>query len=77
MPKFAANLTTMFNEVAFPLRFEAATKAGFAAVEFLFPYEYAPEQVAGWLAANRLCNVLFNMPPGDWGAGRHVEQHVA
>jgi len=69
LPRFAANLTTMFNEVAFPLRFEAAAKAGFAAVEFLFPYEYAPEEVAGRLAAHRLRNVLFNMPPGDWGAG--------
>ena len=69
MPRFAANLTMMFNEVAFPLRFEAAAKAGFSAVEFLFPYDYAPADVAGWLAGNELRNVLFNMPPGDWAAG--------
>jgi hydroxypyruvate isomerase len=69
MPKFAANLTMMFNEVAFPLRFEAAAKAGFSAVEFLFPYDYAPADVAGRLARNELRNVLFNMPPGDWAAG--------
>ena len=58
MPKFAANLTMMFNEVAFPQRFEAAAKAGFTAVEFLFPYDYPPADVAGWLARNELRNVL-------------------
>ena len=40
MPRFAANLTMMFNEVPFLDRFEAAAKAGFTAVEFLFPYDY-------------------------------------
>jgi hydroxypyruvate isomerase len=35
MPRFAANLTMMFNEVPFLDRFEAAARAGFDAVEFL------------------------------------------
>lgn len=69
MPKFAANLTMMFNEVPFPQRFAAAAKAGFSAVEFLFPYDHAPAEVAGWLKTAGLKNVLFNMPPGDWAAG--------
>jgi hydroxypyruvate isomerase len=69
MPKFAANLTMMFNEVDFPQRFAAAAKAGFEAVEFLFPYEHAAQDVALWLKENKLQNVLFNMPPGDWAAG--------
>ncbi len=69
MPRFAANLTMMFNEQPFPQRFAAAARAGFAAVEFLFPYEHAPAEVAAWLQDNRLANVLFNMPPGDWAAG--------
>jgi hydroxypyruvate isomerase len=69
MPKFAANLTMMFNEVAFPQRFAAAAKAGFQAVEFLFPYEHAPQEVAQWLQENQLQNALFNLPPGDWAAG--------
>ena len=69
MPKFAANLTMMFNEVAFPERFAAAAKAGFKAVEFLFPYDHAPQDVARWLQENQLENVLFNLPPGDWAAG--------
>lgn len=69
MPKFAANLTMMFNEVPFPQRFAAAARAGFKAVEFLFPYDHAPAEVAGWLKENKLFNALFNMPPGDWAAG--------
>jgi hydroxypyruvate isomerase len=69
MPRFAANLTMMFNEVPFLERFSAAAEAGFEAVEFLFPYEHPPEEVASRLGAGRLRNVLFNMPPGDWAAG--------
>lgn len=69
MPKFAANLTMMFNEVAFPERFAAAARAGFEAVEFLFPYDHMPQEVAQWLTENKLTSALFNMPPGDWAAG--------
>lgn len=69
MPRFAANLSMMFNEVPFPERFAAAAKAGFAAVEFLFPYDHPAADVARWLTDNKLTNVLFNMPPGDWAAG--------
>ncbi len=69
MPKFAANLTMMFNEVPFPQRFAAAAKAGFTGVEFLFPYELSPQEVAKLLKDNFLKNALFNMPPGDWAAG--------
>jgi hydroxypyruvate isomerase len=69
MPKFAANLSMMFNEVAFPQRFAAAAAAGFTAVEFLFPYDHTPQEVAAWLAENRLDNVLFNLPPGAWSLG--------
>ena len=69
MPKFAANLTMMFNEVPFPERFARAAKAGFRGVEFLFPYDHTPAEVAGWLKDNKLENALFNMPPGNWAAG--------
>ncbi len=69
MPRFAANPTMMFNEVPFPERYARAAAAGFKGVEFLFPYDYAPQEVAGWLKENRLVNVLFNMPPGDFLAG--------
>lgn len=69
MPKFAANLSMMFNEVPFPQRFGAAADAGFKAVEFLFPYDHTPQEVASWLQKHDLKNVLFNLPPGDWAAG--------
>ena len=69
MPRFAANLTLMFNEVPFLDRFAAAAKAGFAAVEFLFPYEHPPEAIAERLRANGLTQALFNMPPGDFAGG--------
>ncbi len=69
MPKFAANLSMMFNEVPFPERFAAAAQAGFKAVEFLFPYDHPAIEVAGWLRQNGLKNALFNMPPGNWAAG--------
>lgn len=69
MPKFAANLTMMFNELPFPQRFSAASRAGFTGVEFLFPYDHSPAEVAAWLKENGLFNALFNMPPGNWAAG--------
>ncbi|TEA77420.1 2-oxo-tetronate isomerase [Allopusillimonas ginsengisoli] len=69
MPKFAANLSMMFNEVPFLARFDAARELGFSAVEFLFPYEHSASSIATRLADNQLKNVLFNMPPGDWAAG--------
>ena len=69
MPKFAANLSMMFNEVPFLDRFRAASECGFAAVEFLFPYEHSPDAIADQLRKHNLQIVLFNMPPGDWAAG--------
>ncbi len=69
MPRFAANLSMMFTEVPFLERFEAAARAGFDAVEFLFPYEHAVETVAAARAAAGVEVALFNLPPGDWEAG--------
>jgi hydroxypyruvate isomerase len=69
MPRFAANLTMMFNEVPFLDRFEAAASAGFTAVEFLFPYAHPAEEIGRRLRANGLAQALFNLPPGNWEAG--------
>jgi 2-dehydrotetronate isomerase len=69
MPRFAANLSMMFNEVPFLHRFEAAAKAGFTAVEFLFPYDHPAREVGARLHGNGLTQALFNLPPGDWAAG--------
>ncbi|WP_024517290.1 2-oxo-tetronate isomerase [Bradyrhizobium sp. Tv2a-2] len=69
MPRFAANLTMMFNEVPFLDRFEAAAEAGFTAVEFLFPYDHPADEVGARLKRFGLTQALFNLPPGDWAAG--------
>lgn len=69
MPKFAANLSTMFTELPFIERFGAARAAGFEAVEFLFPYGFEPDQITARLERFRLQLVLHNMPSGDWAAG--------
>jgi hydroxypyruvate isomerase len=69
MLRFAANLSMMFTEHAFLDRFAAAADAGFGAVEFLFPYDHPPEEIAARLSAHGLTQALFNLPPGDWGAG--------
>jgi hydroxypyruvate isomerase len=69
MPQFAANLTMLFNEVPFLERFAAARAAGFTAVEYLFPYAYDKNELAGLLKAHGLKQVLHNLPAGNWEAG--------
>src|SRR3984957_3905027 len=69
MPRFAANLSLMFTEVPFLDRFDAAARAGFTAVEFLFPYDHPVEAVGERLHRNKLTQALFNLPPGNWDAG--------
>lgn len=69
MPRFAANLSMMFNEVPFLDRFALAAKAGFRGVEFLFPYEHPAAEIAARLNDNGLQQVLFNAPAGDFNKG--------
>ncbi|KGF69657.1 hydroxypyruvate isomerase [Hoeflea sp. BAL378] len=69
MPRFAANLSMMFTEHPFLDRFEAAAAAGFDAVEFLFPYDYPANEIAGRRCAAGVEQALFNLPPGDWAKG--------
>ena len=69
MPRFAANLSTLFNEMPFEGRFAAAAKAGFKGVEFLFPYAYPASELAAALEKNGLTQALFNLASGDWKGG--------
>ena len=69
MPKFAANLSMLFTEHAFLDRFDHAAKAGFRAVEFLFPYAFDAAEIRRRLDANGLQLVLHNLPAGNWDAG--------
>ena len=69
MPKLAANLSFLFQEVSFLDRFGTAAAAGFTGVEFLFPYDFAPAEIVAQLKQHGLSQVLFNLPPGDWAKG--------
>ncbi|MDF0605861.1 hydroxypyruvate isomerase family protein [Neisseriaceae bacterium TC5R-5] len=69
MPRFAANLTMLYNEHSFPQRFAAAAADGFRAVECLFPYSLSPTELSSTLQQHALTLALFNLPAGDWEAG--------
>lgn len=69
MIRLAANLTYLFTEAPFLERFQAAAWAGFRGIEYLFPYDHAPADIARALKAHDLTQVLFNAPAGDWVAG--------
>ncbi|WP_186131424.1 2-oxo-tetronate isomerase [Burkholderia gladioli] len=69
MPRFAANLSMMYTEHPFLERFAAAARDGFRAVEYLFPYDFAADELKARLADAGLVQALFNAPPGDWAAG--------
>ncbi len=67
--RFAANISLMYNEYTFLDRFSAAANDGFSGVEFLFPYDYAVEEIKSRLDAAGLTLALFNAPAGDWSRG--------
>lgn len=69
MPRFAANLTMLFTDLPFLERFEAASRSGFRAVEYMFPYQEDLDGIARALQRLGLTQVLFNLPAGDWTAG--------
>ncbi len=69
MPKFAANLTMLYNEAPFLDRFALAARDGFEAVEFLFPYAWPAAELRRRLDDNGLKLVLHNLPAGDWDGG--------
>jgi len=69
MPRFAANLSLLFTELGFLERFDAAARAGFAAVEVQFPYEQPAPRIAERLQRAGLQLVVHNLPAGDWNAG--------
>ena len=70
MPKFAANLTMLFNEAGFLDRFAAAKRAGLAGVEYLFPYDHDGQRIRARLDEHGLTQVLHNLPAGNWAGGR-------
>jgi len=69
MPKLAANLTMLYGELEFLDRFQAASRAGFRGVEYLFRYSYRTTELVERLQQHGLTQVLHNLPAGDWAAG--------
>ena len=69
MPRLAANLTMLFGEKDFLDRFGEAARAGFQGVEYLFPYAWEAAELARRLREHGLCQVLHNLPAGNWAAG--------
>lgn len=67
--KLSANLSMLYPEHGFLDRFDAAAADGFGGVEFVSPYDFAPEAVAAAARRARVDVVLFNSPAGDWAAG--------
>jgi len=65
MPKLAANISTLFVEVPFLQRFAAAARCGFQAVEYQYPYEWQPQDIAAAAREASVEVVLHNMPQGD------------
>lgn len=71
MPRLAANLSMLFTEVGFLERFAAARRAGFRAVEYQYPYEFKPGEVAAAARDAGVQVVLHNLPRGDAQRGEH------
>jgi len=69
MLRFAANLSMMFPELEPAERFAAARRAGFAAVEYLRPYEFPLADVKRWAKDAGVEMILLNSPLGNAAAG--------
>ena len=67
--KFSANLSWLYPEIPFLMRFHRARKAGFRGVECTFPYEIEEGALGNELRAHDLAQVLINAPPGNWSRG--------
>jgi hydroxypyruvate isomerase len=69
MPRFAANLTMLWQDLEPFQRFGAAAAAGFTNVEMLFPHELDADRLASTLDRLKLQMVMFDPAAGDWGKG--------
>lgn len=67
--RLVANISLLFTEMPMTERFEAASLAGFDAVEILFPYDADISAIAIASQAAQMPMHLINTPPGDWQAG--------
>ena len=69
MPRFAANLSFLYQDLPFLERFAQAAADGFGAVEYVSPYEVDKAIIADTLKRAGLVQALFNLPAGNWAGG--------
>lgn len=69
MLRFFVNLSMLFGEYDFFVRFEKVAQCGFRGVEFMFFYDYDIEELKYVLASNKFEYTLYNLSAGDWAAG--------
>ncbi len=65
--RFAANISMLFGEYEPLDRIDAAARAGFSAVEFLFPYEHGVADIKARLADCNIALNHLNTRPGNSG----------
>ncbi|PSM40378.1 hydroxypyruvate isomerase [Streptomyces dioscori] len=66
--RFDANLKWLFTDMPFVERFDAAARAGFAAVEYASPYAYEARHLRALLDNAGLEQILINTPMGPAGS---------
>ncbi len=69
MPRFAANVSTLYPDLPLVQRIGAAARDGFAAVEVQGPYAVEAGEFRRALDDARVHLVLMNAPQGDYAAG--------
>jgi len=69
VPRFAANLTMLWQDLEPYQRFEAAAAAGFTYVEMLFPHQLDADRLESTLNRLGLEMVVFDPDAGDWAGG--------
>jgi hydroxypyruvate isomerase len=67
--EFSAHLSTLFSEVEFERRFQAAAFAGFTTVEFWFPFQQGGKRLIKLAKDAGLRVSMFNLEPGDQTRG--------
>lgn len=69
MLKLSANISLLFPELGVCDRVGAAARAGFTAVEVMYPYDTPATELAYALDANGMELTVLNAPPGDYAGG--------
>jgi hydroxypyruvate isomerase len=69
VPRFAANLSMLWQDLEPFQRFEAAAAAGFSSVEMLFPHQLDADRLVSTFDRLGLEMVVFDPDAGDWASG--------